>query len=154
MSKISSLTNKLESTLWTKITSCAVSVMSIVSSTAREYATKSFPFSINCVFKSIAISHTQSATIFLLILISANSYFLSGHKTSHIFIMQLFTNSPSLNGRADFAISSATIKLSLTAASLSDFASAKKKVCCSVRFLFNPSTFCCFCSAVRYLYLF
>ena len=53
---------------------------------------------------------------------------LSGRMTSHTFIMQLFRNSPSVNGRANLAISSTTIKLAFTAASLCDFDLVKKRL--------------------------
>ena len=117
MSNTSSVRHKLESTPRMKMVRCAVSVVSVLSSTAREYATKSFPLSVDCVFKSVAISQTRSATIFLLRLTFANACFLSGHH-HHLDIIHLFRNSPSVNGWTDLAISSTTIKLAFTVASL------------------------------------
>lgn len=49
-----------------KMASCAVSVVSALSSTATEYSIKSFPFSINSACKSKTRSHIQSATVFVL----------------------------------------------------------------------------------------
>ena len=72
---------------------------------------KSFPFSINCSCKLVVSSHTGSATVFLLKLICENACFLSGHMTLHTLIMHCFTNSPSVKGRVDLTISSATTDL-------------------------------------------
>lgn len=116
-----------------KMASCAMSIMSVLSSTAREYAIKFLLLSHNCVLKSVAISQTRSAIVFLLRLTFAKICVLSGHKTSHTFIMQLFRV---VNGRADLAISSATIKLAFTTASLCHYALVKK-VCWNVRFFFR-----------------
>lgn len=139
--------NKSQSTRQMKITSCAISFIH-----CKRVCNKIFSF-FNQLHLQISSSCTRSVTVFLLILTLANSCFFSGHKTSCIFIIHLFTNSPSLNGRADFVIFSVTIKLTLTAASLCDFALVKKKFYCIVRFLFNLSTFCFFCWAEKYLYL-
>ena len=115
-----------------KMASCAVSVMSVLSSTAREYAIKSLLLSVNCVLKSVAIWQTWSATVFLLRLTFTNICFLSGHKMSHTFRIQCFRNSPSVNGLPDLAISSA-LKFAFTAASLCVFALVNK-ICCDVGF--------------------
>src|SRR4029434_1850221 len=79
-----------------KIDSWAVSDVPLLSSTAREYAMKSFPFPISCCCRSIARSHTQSATVFLLRLTFKNACLLSGHTMSQTCIIQFLTNSPSL----------------------------------------------------------
>lgn len=70
----------------------------------------------------------------------------------HPFIMQLFRNSSSVNNWPDLAISSVTIKLAFTVASLWDFA-LMKDICWNVTFFFNSSTFCILCSAFRFFFL-
>ena len=92
--KSSSIKHRVESTLGMKIDSWAVSDVSLLSSTAREYAMKSFPFPIRCCCRSVARSHTQSATVFLLRLTFKN--LLSGHTMSQTFITQFLTNSTSV----------------------------------------------------------
>ena len=83
--KSSSITHRVESTPRMKIDSWAVSDVSLLSSTAREYAMKYFPFPISCCCRSVARSHTQSATVFLLRLTFKNACLLSGHKMSQTF---------------------------------------------------------------------
>ena len=140
--KSSSVTHRFESTPRMKTASWAVSDVSLLSSTARENATKSFPFSISCSYRLVARSHVRSATVFLLRLTFENACLFSGHTMSQTFIMHFFTNSPSLKGRPDFAISAATIKLAFTAASLCAI-TFLNIVCCETKLLFISSTFWC-----------
>ena len=104
-----------------KIDSWAVSDVSLLSSTAREYATKSFPFFISCLCRLAENSQTRSATVFRFRLTFKKFCFLSEHtmsQTDHALYDKLFI----IKGPADFAMSAATIKLAFTAASLFDFA--------------------------------
>src|SRR4029434_5112030 len=118
--------HRVEATPQMKIDSWAVSDVSLLSSTAREYAIKSFPFPISCCCRLMARSHTQSATLFLLRLTFKNACLVSGHTMSQTFIMQFLLNSPSVKGRTALAISATTIKLALTAASLCHMAFKNK----------------------------
>src|SRR4029434_5463808 len=67
-----------------------------------------FPFPISCCCRSVARSHTQSATVFLLRLTFKNACLLSD-TISQTCIMQFLTNSPSVKGRDALAISTTTI---------------------------------------------
>lgn len=59
--------------------------------------------------------------------------------------VEFLMKSPSVSGRADLVISSAKIKLALTAASLCDLAFLNR-TCQDMRPRFNSSTFCSLCS--------
>ena len=113
MSTISSVTRKLESIPQMKMASCAGSVMSVLSSTAKEYAIKSMLLLLNCARKLADILQTRSAIVFPLRFTFTNIGLLSGDKTSQTLIMHFFRNSPSVKGRDDLATFPATIKLAL-----------------------------------------
>lgn len=70
----------------------------------------------------------------------AYRYVFSEHVAFQTFIMQFLTNSPLVMGRADFATSTATIKLALTATLLFNLASMNKD-CCDLRLILNCSVF-------------
>ena len=150
--KNSSVTHRLESTPRMKIDSWAVSEVSVLSSTAREYAMKAFPFPTSCCWRLAARWRTWSATVFRLRLTFKNAcLFFWAHGVAN-FNHAVFDKFPSVKGRDDFAISAATIKLALTAASLCDLALVNI-ACCDTRLLFNSSTFCSLCVVSRCLYL-
>ena len=86
--KSSSVTRRLESTPRMKIDSWAVSDVSVLSSTVREYAMNCFPFSVSCCFQLVESSHTRSATVFLLRLTFKKACLLSLHTTSQTFNKQ------------------------------------------------------------------
>src|SRR4029434_3559444 len=86
-----------------KIDSWAVSDVSLLSSTAREYAMKSFPFPISCCCRSVARSHSQSAMVFLLRLTFKNACLSSGHTMSQTLVMQFLTNSHWVKGSGCFS---------------------------------------------------
>ena len=77
------------------------------------------------------------------------AFCLDTRHCTHSSIIQLFRNCPSENGLDDLAISSATIKLAFIATSCCDF-TLVKSACCDVRFFFNSSAFCSFCSMFNY----
>lgn len=75
----SSVMLRLESTPRTKIDSWAMSDVSVLSSTAREYAMKSFPFLTSCSFMLVESWSTRSATVFLLRLTFEELSFVWAH---------------------------------------------------------------------------
>lgn len=103
-----------------------------------------FPFSVSCSCRSMASSSTRSATVFLLRLTFENACLLSGHSTSLTLSTRFFRKSPSVWGRPDSVISSASIKLAFTAASRCAFASENIAGWCTKPF-FNCHFPCCHC---------
>ena len=105
--------------------SCTVSVMSVLSSTAREHAINSLLFSFNCARDFVDISQTRSAIVFLLRLaFYQHLHFVWTQDVAdfdHEFLQKLSLG----KGPPGLAISSATIKLAFTAASHCDFALVK-----------------------------
>lgn len=79
-------------------------------------------------------------TVFGVRLTFKQACLFSEHVAFQTFIMQFLTNSPLVMGWADFATSTATIKLALKAALLFNLASMNRD-CCDVRLILNCSTF-------------
>ena len=113
-----SVTVNVSSTPWIKISSCATSVMCVLSLIATEKAIKAFISFYNTLSKSTKRSETLSAMVFLVRQTFAKTRRFSGHTISAACTMNVFINSPSLNGFEATAISLAMRWLAFTAASL------------------------------------
>lgn len=94
----------MESTPRMKINNWAMSEMLVLSSTAREYARKSFPIFSSCSFRLMDNWYTRTAMVFLLRLMFKKSWLLSKQTSLQTFSMQFLVKSPFVYGRADFMI--------------------------------------------------
>ncbi len=107
----SSDTSKFELTPRRKISSCAVSCTSLLSSSANAKNSNSFTFSCSWAYTLSPISSIRLVIVLADRLTAFKTSFLSGHTSSATAFIHFLTNSPSLNGLPLVAISLATWKL-------------------------------------------
>ena len=134
--------SKLSSTPRMKIANRAVDLISVLSSSIREYNEKFCAYAVKLSSKEYPSFSTRRSMVRLERLIFAKVSFFSGHKTLETRTMHSFTISPSEKGFDFFAIVSATKKLAF----IIDYCckeSFETTDCCPRRTFANSFTFSC-----------
>ena len=125
----SSVRQNLASTALTKTASCAVSHLSVLSSSASEYHSNGSARHRSVVYTSAARPSTRRLTVIADKLMGLKKNFFSEHTRFTTDNRHSFTNSPSVNGFRRDAIRRLTSKLALTLFSASVFRFVKTSCC-------------------------